>query len=130
MVSKLIKMGADIEARNERGETPIWDALWNGGDLMTVSALIDLGANVNVLSQKLQYFPLHHAVKEGKVDIVRKLVASGANVHAITADGKNALELADKSRPSYDAIAGTFYQEERRTKKGEQKTINNQRDNE
>ena len=114
-------MGADIEARNEEGRTPILDAvIYLSSDLVTVSALIDLGANVNVRSRKNQYSPLHYAAEKGQVEIVRKLVASGANVHALTADGKKALELSDRSAPSYDAIVDILRPEKQRTKNGEQ----------
>ena len=49
VISKLIKVGADIEARNKEGRTPILEAMFSKRrDLVTVSALIDLGSNVNV----------------------------------------------------------------------------------
>ena len=78
--------------------------------------MIDHGANVNAREPERHKTPLHYATEEDKVEIVQKLVASGANVHALTADGKKPLELARKWKPNYHVIADILRQEERRTK--------------
>ena len=83
IVKALIAAGADVNAKNDDGETPL---MWST-DETTVKALIKAGADVNARDRKgrtplmYQYSP--------KVDKV--LIDAGADVHARDAQGMTAL---------------------------------------
>jgi ankyrin repeat protein len=60
------------------GTTSLSDAVW-AGDLAAVNAAIRLGANVNAAEGDRQP-PLHLAIEQMEVEIVRRLIEAGAAV--------------------------------------------------
>lgn len=54
-----ISLGADVNSKNEDGETPLYWAAFNG-HIKAVEALISLGADVNTANEK-GLTPLHDA---------------------------------------------------------------------
>ncbi len=84
----LISKGADVNAKNENGQTPLFDAAV-AGHKEIVELLIANGANVNA---KNDYgtTPLHNSKKE----IVELLIAKGADVNAKCKGGAPPLHIA------------------------------------
>lgn len=72
------------------------------GDIEFVRKLIEYGADVNEISEDLS--PLMIAARYNKVDILRVLIASGANVSARNEKGFTALKYAQLSNAT-EAVA-------------------------
>ncbi|CAL1540666.1 unnamed protein product, partial [Lymnaea stagnalis] len=88
-VRELISAGADLHARNTRGQVPLFWGV-NSGEVDIVQALIKAGANVNAVSTK-GHTPLFYSVKNGDDDMNKILIAAGANVNARDLKGKTPL---------------------------------------
>lgn len=98
----LIENGADIEATNRKGKTPIHTAVRNGNYAMIV-LLLENGADVRAV-QHNGYTLLHLAAslraqgsrsaKTDQASIARVLLESGADVNAVTRDQNTALHVA------------------------------------
>ena len=87
----LVASGADIQAPDARGNTPLHSRArsWRG----SVAVLIDLGANVNDDTASIGT-PLHAAADSHKDANARTLIERGAQVDAINSGGLTPLELA------------------------------------
>ncbi len=103
-VSQLIREGVDVNQTGYCGKT----ALFLVHHLDTVRLLLAAGAKVNVLEEqdpfRVSVFgkcrgwsPLMYAVHHGNVDIVKELLAAGADVNLKTTRGDTALKLAQQS---------------------------------
>lgn len=79
----LIKHGADINAKDARGATPLHHAVWELDHLPVVKLLLERGANINA-KDKYGSTPLHRAVTTiaGQTSIVEFLIENGADVNA------------------------------------------------
>ena len=94
IVSTLIAAGADVNARDNDDETPLYDSVYSTSSsdgpfiqsrrVSVVSALIAAGADVNTKTtdRGLGSTPLHRAAVFGAVSIVSALIAAGAEVNA------------------------------------------------
>jgi ankyrin repeat protein len=83
MVQKLIEYGADIDARDELGQTPLY-GLSEGIHLKdpgVVQLLLHHGTDVNARA-KDGSTPLHRAASWGAIDVARMLLEHGADVEA------------------------------------------------
>ena len=89
-VKTLIDAGADVNAKDKDGETP----LCYQTNVKVVKALIDAGADVNA-KDKDGKTPLMKAILLSNVDVVKTLIDAGADVNAKDKDGKTALEMAE-----------------------------------
>jgi hypothetical protein len=93
----LLRAGASVDAKNQRGETPLLVAL-SRGTIACVPALLDYGAAVNARDMQdrtalmflMNYAPDDPAVQK----ILRELLTKGADVNARDADGKTAEDWA------------------------------------
>ena len=65
-----------------------------GGVIRTALAEWLIAAGANVDRSKNHYTPLHIASCSNHIDVVRALLAAGANVHATNLDGQTALDIA------------------------------------
>ncbi len=75
-VKKLLGQGANPNARNKKGSTPLMENIENKKTNMDViQALLDAGANPNI--HPAGYVPLYT-----DVEIARKLIKAGANINA------------------------------------------------
>jgi uncharacterized protein len=92
IVDILLAHGADIDATNSLGWTPLFWAAFNG-HVDTVGRLIALGANPNVCTANGDY-PLFMAAYKGYGDVVRLLLAGGAEAQTIDASGLTAFSIA------------------------------------
>lgn len=69
----------DLEARDERGRTPLIQAA-EAGDTATVRELLAQGAKVNARDE-CRWTALMRAAHHGHAEIVEALLAAGANLH-------------------------------------------------
>ncbi|KAJ3099619.1 hypothetical protein HDU96_010666 [Phlyctochytrium bullatum] len=86
----LLKAGADIDAVNAAGYTPLASACL-AKDMDAVRALMDGGANLNAISCRP---PLHTAVCCGALDLKKLFLDHGALVNFAASDEKTPLHVA------------------------------------
>jgi ankyrin repeat protein len=84
-----------VNAKDEKGTTPLHLAVSVFGNKEAVELLITKGANVNTKEDSFGATPLHMAIFWGNMDIVKLLVANGADVNAKRDDiGATPLHMA------------------------------------
>jgi ankyrin repeat protein len=91
---QFIQEGADINARNSEGETPLVWAIKYRADLEIIRTLIENGANVNIVDD-INLTPLMYAVLNGNNEIIPILIENGADVTIKGLIGQKALDYAD-----------------------------------
>jgi ankyrin repeat protein len=90
-VQMLVEAGADVNAANDFGATPL---MWCAGDERKVRYLLGKGANVNARSKLGRTPLLIAATYDGSIGIVREMLAKGADVKAADEGGMTVLESA------------------------------------
>ncbi|RHZ59789.1 ankyrin repeat domain-containing protein [Aspergillus thermomutatus] len=104
MISMLIQEGADVNASNSLGLTPLHTAA-RAGDNQLVSLLVDAGADISARAKSGET-PLHTAASydgegPGAVGLV---LEKGGDVHARRKDGRTALHEAARAGGSNAAV--------------------------
>ena len=97
LIDLLLEFGADIDAKDMDGNSPLGTAISNLADA-AASVLVQRGACLEELGPRfVGSTPLIKASELGLINTVRKLVARGVNIHARSTDDWNetALEAAD-----------------------------------
>ncbi|NWI87371.1 ASB10 protein, partial [Pitta sordida] len=96
-VQLLLCHGAELEAENEEGQTPLNAACAQhhqpqdmGRYYQVCQLLVESGANVNAADRDRQH-PLHLACKNANAQIAELLLARGANVNVMNYGGNTAL---------------------------------------
>ena len=92
-VKAAIEAGANVNARNEDGATPLHTAAVANLAPSVIMALIEGGANPNARTERGSA-PLHWAVNHGDAGAIIALLAGGADVNARDEGGKTALHYA------------------------------------
>ena len=89
LVIELLQAGADPDACDGQGRTPLIEAAF-GGHVDTLSALLGAGADPNARDPE-GWTPLMEAASKGRLDVVKLLLAAGADVNATNREGRTAL---------------------------------------
>ncbi|KAI9855731.1 MAG: hypothetical protein M1824_005891 [Vezdaea acicularis] len=92
----LLDDGADVEAKNERGETALHWAAWDGHEAV-VQLLVEKGADLDVKDEDGRT-ALHRAASRGHEAVEQLLVEKGADVEVKDKDGRTALHQAAWNR--------------------------------
>lgn len=101
--NRFIERGADVNARNSFGETPMHKAIFNQSlKLGMVDLLWARGAQLEIQSQSGET-PLHYAVRLGREDMVKFLIQKGADLNGQSSAGKTPLDVAQEE--GIEAIA-------------------------
>lgn len=90
MIQRLLDLGSDIDAVDEKGETALYYAV-RGNLLDCVKFLLNAGANPNICNEYARV-PLHAAASKEK--ILDALLSHGAEVDFVDGDGETALMIA------------------------------------
>jgi hypothetical protein len=93
-IEMMLKLGAEVNATDDQGKTPLHDACLKG-HLETVRLLLDHGANIGA-RDKNDATPLHDAALGGAPVIIKLLLDKKADAQARDADGQTALDYAQK----------------------------------
>ena len=96
-VQQHLKNGEDVNKTNDKGQFPLWNAVWNE-DTKMVALLLKGGADPKQTfkGKDAQSTCLEIAAQEGFLDIVKLLVESGANINIQDKEGDFALGEAAK----------------------------------
>lgn len=97
-LSAIIQKGANTEAKNANGETPIFSACKNDNPEVAAQLVLQ-GAHLDA-RDNLGSTPLHTAVRWGNINTALKLIALGIDVNSQNISGKSPLAEA--------AIAGKY----------------------
>lgn len=93
MIALLMDEGADIDATDEYGRTPLHSASAN---LTTLGALVGAGAEINA-KDETGATPLMHMVRLGTAEAVAFLLAHGADPALADADGQTTFDIAEQT---------------------------------
>jgi len=89
-----IKKGAQVNALNKNGETPLHKSIFNNSvRMLMVSLLIENGADVNI-TNLLGETPLHSAVRLGRDDLITILLKGGADISIKDANKNTPYDIA------------------------------------
>ena len=80
-VQKLISKGADVNARDDDGQSSLHHACYLG-NFEIVKSLVTNGANVNIEVPKFALTPLHGATMNGDIKTVKFLIEHNAKLNA------------------------------------------------
>ena len=94
-VRALVEHGADLNAKAERGKTPLVLAS-DRGHAEVVAVLLNGGADPNPNPDYHTWTPLRRAARNGHTEAVRLLLEAGANPMAGDSHGETPLEIAVK----------------------------------
>jgi ankyrin repeat protein len=92
-VSRLLSVGADVNAKDDHGETPLhWAS--QRGHVLVVIELLEHGADIE--STSFGRTPLHCACRKGHLAVVNELLSRGANTEEKDTQGDTPLHDASE----------------------------------
>ncbi|KAF8538590.1 ankyrin repeat protein, partial [Trichophaea hybrida] len=89
----LLTHGANVEAKDNLGETPLYHAASHGHEA-AVRLLLEYHAKVNARASQTRETTLHQAAQRSHEGIARILVSAGADVTPRNSGGATTLHLA------------------------------------
>ncbi len=89
----LIAGGADMEARNDEGSTPM-EVAAKADAARIINLLVESGVNPLVLDRSLRERPLHMAARANAGNALAALLAHGAYIEILNPDGETPLHAA------------------------------------
>jgi len=92
----LIDKGAKIEMVDGMNRTALMFAS-TGPFTQAVKMLINAGANVNATDNQEKWTPVMMAAAEGQLEVVKLLVANGADLSMVDVDGESSLDFANSN---------------------------------
>jgi len=101
IISACIKSGAEVNARDNRGDSPLMYATrYNNPEVCAV--LIKAGADVNARNDYCGDSPLMYAAQwgDGSLTICQVLIQAGADVNARNNHGSSPLMLVARNKPN------------------------------
>ena len=103
-VSRCIGAGAEVNARDKYGNTPLRKAAEHNENPAVITALVKAGAKVNA-KDKYGNTPLHMAASENKNPaVITALLKAGADVIAKNKSGETPLQSAMESKKKIPAV--------------------------
>ncbi len=93
IVELLIAKGADINQRDTISRTALMFAS-TGPFVATVQALLQSGAQPNLIDNQENWTAAMMAAAEGQLEVLKVLVANGANLKMLDVDGESSLDFA------------------------------------
>lgn len=84
-----ITQGSNVNARNEKGRTVLFEAILSNNKKMT-EFLLNNGADPNI-KDKDGWTPLHYAAQDNLLDIALVLLENGADVNAKDSNGNTVI---------------------------------------
>ena len=94
-VGELLKLGAKPDVGGRDTDTPLLVGTFEGiARTRIVEQLIAGGADVNATSKRYKKTPLHYAVSSSRLETVKLLLNSGADVNARSSSGDTPLQSA------------------------------------
>ena len=97
-IKELLDKGADVNAHNEWGLTPVMLAAQYNHSVAVLNALIAAGADIHEAEPKYRSNALHLAANSSKnPKVIEALLAAGANIDARNYLGETALIMAVNS---------------------------------
>lgn len=91
----LIENGADIHHVDDEGVS-VFDVAVTYNNLSLIETLIGNGFDVNIATRNSGFTPLMGAVCYGRVEVIKKLLELGVDVHSRDAYGLSAIDFARK----------------------------------
>lgn len=88
-----IQAGIDINGKDENG-TPMLNVAIRSDNTQMVEKLINLGCDINCISEDRGYSPVMDAVWRGNKEITSLLISKGAELNTINKEGQSNLVLA------------------------------------
>ncbi len=97
LVKKLLAKGADVNAKDSNGYTPLFHSIKTGNDKVS-KLLIEKGAKICIKS-RYGFTVLHHSCIFGDIEITKLLIDKGADVNVISMNNLTPLHFAcDKAK--------------------------------
>ena len=88
-----ISAGIDVNARDETG-TPMLNIAVRNDNLSFAKKIIELGADINAVSEDRGYTAVMDAVWRGNIELTKLLISKKADLNTISKEGQNNLVLA------------------------------------
>ena len=108
-VQAIIECGVDVNAKNNRGQTPLWFASIDGQNTF-VKILLDAGADPNI-TDKHRESCLHAAIHgQCSTETLQEILDHGAHVNAVNNDGATPLLLACSTAQT-EAVKSFFWKQ-------------------
>lgn len=93
IIDFLLSKGADINEKDNEGNTPLIESLRPGSNKNTIEYIIEKGADLNLKNNKGDT-PLHKACMWTDIDFVKLLIEKGADINATNHIGNTPLHEA------------------------------------